>query len=102
MASSFSYSTLASLRAAEGWFSVTGASIMSSPVQVGRADEQPSGKGAQASDGFAEDEVLDLIRSFVGVKSFGVREKACGLVVRDNAVAAKQLAGPCDGLATLG
>ena len=38
----------------------------------------------------------------MGVERFGIREDARGLVVSDDAVAAKHLAGPRNGLAALG
>src|SRR5580700_5656396 len=101
MPSFFSYSTLASLSFASGCVSGTGASIMFSSIGGRSGAQCPLDEGAQAGDGFAEDEILDLIRSFVGIKRLGVREKARCLVVCDDAVAAQQLAGPCNGLATL-
>ena len=51
---------------------------------------------------FADDQILHLIRAFVGVERFGIGEEARDFVVGDDAVAAEQLAGPCDGLGALG
>src|SRR6266404_1151539 len=80
--------------------SVTISGISASPCDLLVGCRGASNKGAQAGDGFAEDQILDLIRTFVGVKRLGVREKARSLVVCDDAVAAQQLAGPRNGLAT--
>src|SRR5260370_4973140 len=59
-------------------------------------------KGAQARDGLAHDEILHLVRAFVGVKRFAVREETRDLVLGDDTVAAEQLPGPCYGLTALG
>src|ERR1700760_3124121 len=61
-----------------------------------------SNEGAETRNGLADDQILHLKRALVGVERFAVRKKARDLVVGDNAVAAKQLAGPCNGLAALG
>src|SRR3984957_2130152 len=59
-------------------------------------------EGAETRDSLPEDQILHLKRPFVGVERFAVGKEARDLVVGDNAVAAKQLAGPCNGLAALG
>ena len=59
-------------------------------------------KAPKPGDGLADDQILHLIRAFVGVERFAVRKEARDLVVGDDAVAAQQLAGPGDGLAALG
>ena len=61
-----------------------------------------SHKGAEAGDGLADDQVLHLIRAFVGVERLGIGEEARDVVVGDDAVAAQQLAAPCDSLAAFG
>src|ERR1700684_2700981 len=61
-----------------------------------------SNEGAETRNGLAKDQILDLKRAFVGVERFAVRKEARDLVVGDDPVAAKQLAGPCNGLAALG
>src|SRR5712675_1821557 len=66
-----------------------------------RPEAFASHKGTQASDGFAEDQILHLIRAFVGVEGFGIREEACDVVVGDNAIAAEEFTSPRDGLARL-
>src|ERR1700721_3885382 len=59
-------------------------------------------EGAETRDGLPKDQILHLKRAFVGVERFAVGKEARDLVVSDDAVAAKQLAGPCNGLAALG
>src|SRR3954454_24655562 len=54
---------------------------------------------ADARDRLADDQVLHLIRAFVGVERLGIGEEARDVVVGDVAVAAQQLAAPADGLA---
>src|SRR5437899_9627091 len=61
-----------------------------------------SDKSAEPGDGLADDQILHLVGAFVGVERFGIGEEARHLVVGDDAVAAQELAGPCDGLAALG
>src|ERR1700742_626464 len=61
-----------------------------------------SDEGAEASDSLADDQILHLVRTFVGVQRFTVREEARRLVVGNDSVAAYQFTGPCDCLATLG
>ena len=58
-----------------------------------------SHEGAEAGDGLADDQILHLIRAFVGVERFGIGEEARDVVVGDDAVAAQQLAAPGDRLA---
>ena len=60
----------------------------------------PSHEGAEPRDGLADDQVLHLISALVRVESFGIGEEARDVVVGDDAVAAKQLAAPGDGLAS--
>src|SRR3984957_572344 len=67
-----------------------------------RPEAFASHEGTQASDGFADDQILHLICAFVGVERFAIREEPRGLVVGDDAVAAEHLASPGDGLAALG
>ena len=75
---------------------------------MGRASEEAlarraaSHEGAEARDRLADDQILHLIRAFVGVERFAVRKEARDFVVGDDAVAAEQLAGPRNGLAALG
>jgi hypothetical protein len=62
------------------------------------------GRGALHEDaepryGFADNQILHLTGTFVGVKRFGIRKEARGIVVKDNAVGAEQLPGPGNGLA---
>src|SRR6266566_6783947 len=63
-------------------------------ARIGASDE-----GAEPGDRLADDQVLHLVGPFVGVEGLGIGEKARGVVVGDNAVAAKQLAPPGDRLA---
>jgi len=50
-------------------------------------------------DGFADDQILHLIGAFVGVQRLRIGKEAREIVVGDDAVAAQDLAAPCDGLA---
>src|SRR6266446_2826654 len=59
-------------------------------------------EGAEAGNGLADNQVLHLERALVGIESFRIYEKAPDVVVSGNAVAAEQLACPCDRLAALG
>src|SRR6476660_325996 len=59
-------------------------------------------EGAEAGDRLADDQVLHLVRPFVGVERFAVRKEASDLVVGDNSVAAQDFSGPGDRLTTLG
>src|SRR6266702_282614 len=59
----------------------------------------PSDEGAEPGDRLAADQVLHLVGALVGVEGLGIGEKARGVVVGDDAVAAKQLAPPGDRLA---
>src|ERR1700751_191094 len=61
-----------------------------------------SDEGAEASDSLADDQILHLVRTFVGVQRFTIREEARRLVVGNDSVAAYQFTGPCDCLAALG
>src|SRR6201996_6350436 len=61
-----------------------------------------SDEGAEASDSLADDKILHLVRTFVRVERFTVREEARRLVVGNDSVAAYQFTGPCDRLAALG
>src|SRR6266853_6612694 len=58
-----------------------------------------SDKGAEPGDRLADDQVLHLVGALVGVEGLGIGEKARGVVVGDDAVAAEQLAPPGDRLA---
>ena len=73
--------------------------LLSERTGRGTAAPSCSHKGAEASDGLADDQILHLIRAFVGVERFGIGEEARDVVVGDDAVAAQQLAAPCDSLA---
>ena len=59
-------------------------------------------EGAESRDRFADDQVLHLERSFIGVERFGVGKETRDVVVRYDSVAAKQLARPRDCLAGSG
>src|SRR6266481_4724656 len=67
----------------------------------GGSPRRPSQKGADACDRLADDQVLHLVRTFVGIERFGVGEEARNVVVGDDAVAAQELATPGDRLARL-
>src|ERR1700739_3692921 len=54
-----------------------------------------SHEGAEARDGLADDQILHLIRAFVGIERFAVCEETRRLVVGDDAVSAEQLASTC-------
>src|SRR5882757_1676641 len=58
-----------------------------------------SDKGADAGDRLADDQVLHLIGTFVGIERLGIREEARNLIVEADAVAAEQLTRPCHGFA---
>jgi hypothetical protein len=53
-----------------------------------------SHEGAVAGDGFADDQILHLIRALVGVQRLRIGEEAREIVVGDDAVAAQDLASP--------
>ena len=55
-------------------------------------------KGAHAGDGLADDQILHLIRAFVGVERLGIGEETRNVVVGDDAIAAQQLAAPRNSL----
>jgi len=65
----------------------------------GSATSLASNKGTQASDGLADDQILHLIGAFVGVQRLGIGKEARDIEVGHDAVAAEQLATPCDGFA---
>src|ERR1700758_3873081 len=56
-------------------------------------------EGAQAGDGFADDQRLHLAGPLIGVEGLGVGNKPADVVVEYNPVAAEQLPGPVHGLA---
>src|SRR5258708_20254002 len=58
-----------------------------------------SQEGAVTGDGFADDQILHLIRTFIGIQGLGIGEEARDVVVGDDAVAAQDLASPSDRLA---
>src|ERR1700677_2595453 len=66
---------------------------------VGAPATGMSHEGAVTGDGLADDQILHLIGAFVGVQCLGIGEEAREVVVGDNAVAAQDLAAPCDRLA---
>src|SRR5262245_55886128 len=98
MPSLFSYKTLSSVRAVAGRFSnvvVAGEIIRSSPVSRRGGAQQAvcnngsaSHKGAEASDGSADDQILHLVRAFVGVERFDICKEPPDVVVRHDAVTA--------------
>jgi hypothetical protein len=45
-------------------------------------------------DGLADDQILHLIRTFVGVERLGIGEEARDVVVGDDAIATEDLAAP--------
>jgi hypothetical protein len=53
-----------------------------------------SNEGAVTGDGLADDQILHLIGTFVGIERLGIREEARDIVVGDDAVAAQDLAAP--------
>src|SRR5712671_1185356 len=53
-----------------------------------------SHEGAEAGDGLADDQVLHLIRAFVGVERLGIVEEARDVVIGDDAVAPEDLTAP--------
>src|ERR1700719_2527600 len=59
-------------------------------------------ESAQAGNGLAQNQVLHLERTLVGVQSFRIHEESPDVVVSGDAVAAEQLARPRDRLAALG
>src|SRR5260370_22995859 len=69
---------------------------------VGGPAGEMSHEGAEAGDSLADDQILHLIRAFVGVERFTIREEACRLVVGNDSVAAHQLTGPGNRLAAFG
>src|ERR1700757_1443228 len=61
-----------------------------------------SDEGAEASDSLADDQILHLVRTFVGVQRFTIRKEARCFVVGNDSVAAYQFTAPRDCLAALG
>src|SRR5882724_7777411 len=61
----------------------------------------PLGEGAEPGYGFADDQVLHLERTFIGIKRFRICEEAAHVIVGGDTVPAAQLSRPCDRLATL-
>src|SRR5262249_26045488 len=58
--------------------------------------------GAEPGDLPADDQVLHLIRAFLGGEPLGIPKEARNVVVDENAVAAEQLSRPRDRLTRLG
>ena len=52
-------------------------------------------EGAVTGDGFADDQILHLIGTFVGVQRLRIGEEARDIVVGDDAIAAQDLAAVC-------
>src|SRR5262245_13674057 len=121
MAPFFSYSTLSSfsvafnsltgeLMAYSSVWARAGEPIGSSPGVSVRDGEggwpcrpvSASHEGAEPGDLLADDQVLHLIRAFVGVECLGIREEPRNVVVDQDAVAAQQLSRPGEGLTRLG
>src|ERR1700733_10287659 len=112
----FSYRTLASANAVLGEDSgtVAGDDVIDTAPEVmvtspgkrrparSRRRVERSREGADAGDSLADDQILHLIRAFIGVQRFTIREEACRLVVGNDSVAADQLAGPGNRLAAFG
>src|SRR5262249_44457642 len=61
-----------------------------------------STEGAEPGDRLAYDQVLHLIRAFIGIERLGIREEARNAVVGEDAVAAQQLSRPGARLTRLG
>src|SRR5499427_2847594 len=59
-------------------------------------------EGAESGDRLADDQVLHLIRAFVGIERLGICEEARNVVIDEDAVAAEQLSRPGNRLAHLG
>src|ERR1700722_7084861 len=55
---------------------------------------ETSNEGAVTGDGLADDQVLHLIGTLVGVQRLGIGEKPRDVVIGDDAVAAEHLAAP--------
>src|SRR4029077_16781460 len=53
-----------------------------------------SPKSAVTGDGFADDQILHLICTLIGVQRLGIGEETCDIVVGHDAVAAQDLAAP--------
>src|ERR1700733_9821745 len=103
----FSYNTFTRLSVAALGFwtkAISGEAIAMSPEPFAGFGRTPPGglrdangvrpeafasyEGAQASDGFADDQILHLIRAFVGVERLAIGKEPRGLIVGDDAVAA--------------
>src|SRR5262245_2196396 len=103
----FSYSTLSSFGAGTCCVSTVtataGEAMTSSPLPsfLGRA-RPCSHVGAEPGDLLADDQVLHLICTFVGVERLGIREEARHVIIDEDAVAAEQLSRPGNRLARLG
>src|ERR1700744_3106563 len=61
-----------------------------------------SNECSESSDRLSDDQVLHLECAFVGIQGFAVGKETSGLVVGDDAIPAKKLAGPSDRLTALG
>src|SRR5215471_13654281 len=102
----FSYSTVSSF-GTDGCcvstvIATAGEAMALSPLRVSAVARPCSDERAEPGDRLADDQVLHLIRAFVGVERLGVGEEARDVVVGENAVAAQQLARPGDRLTPLG
>src|SRR5229473_6372359 len=73
--------------------------LLPGKVSAAVAAIAPSDESAEPGDRLADDQVLHLVGALVGVERLGIGEKARGVVVGDDAVAAEQLAPPGDRLA---
>src|SRR5262249_20210627 len=68
-------------------------------ISVRLLRQRYSDERAEPGDRLADDQVLHLERTFVGIERLGIREEARHVVVDDDAVAAEQLSRPGDRLA---
>src|SRR5215471_1832734 len=108
----FSYSTLSSFGAGGCCVStvtVTAGEVMACLLSKSVSDgsratfrRRPLNESAEPGDRLADDQLLHLIRAFVGIDRLGIREVARNVVVEEDAVAAQQLSRPGDRLTRLG
>jgi len=105
----FSYRTLPSANAAlgkalgaavgEGMTSAVPETMIISPGWVAAGIRVSAGRGmshesAVTGDGFANDQILHLIGTFIGIERLGIGEEARDIVVSDDAIAAQDFASP--------
>src|SRR5215471_8157844 len=107
----FSYSTLSSFGAGGCCVStvtVTAGEVMACLLSKSVSDgsratprRRPLNESAEPGDRLADDQLLHLIRAFVGIERLGIGEEARNAVVEEDAVAAQQLSRPGDRLTRL-